>query len=87
MNPKKSVRPGRLPFGECLALNKPCGSLAVSRFARDVVIFPWIGRRDPTSNVPLQFITCPTISEFPFRGGNINNERTFRPVPVARHLV
>jgi hypothetical protein len=77
VNPKKRIRPRHLPFGEGLALNEPCGSLAVSRFARDVVIFPWIGRREPTSNMLLQLITCQTISGLSFDGGNVKKEQTF----------
>jgi hypothetical protein len=69
VNPEKRIRPGLLPFGERLATNEPCRGLAVPRFACEVVIFPRIGRRDPTSNVPLQVITCQTISGFPFGGG------------------
>jgi hypothetical protein len=90
VNPKKGIRPGLLPFGKRLTMNEPCRSLAVPTFAGDVVIFPWIGRRDPFSNLPLQFIifiTCQTISAPSSGGGNVKKEQTFRLVLVARHLV
>jgi hypothetical protein len=49
------------PFGERIAVNEPCPSLALPRRAGDVVIFPWIWGREPAKNIFPQFVTCQTI--------------------------
>jgi len=55
-------------------MNEPRPSFAVPRSARDVVIFPWIGRRKPTENILLQLITCQKVSVIP--GSNDNDGMT-----------
>jgi hypothetical protein len=63
MNPKKRIR-RCFPFCECVALNEPsCCSVVVS-FTSNIVNFPRIWRRKPTSDILSQLLTCQTISAF-----------------------
>jgi len=51
MYPQKTTR--RFPFPENVALSEPIGGAMEMRVASDVVIRPWIRRRQPTPNVVL----------------------------------
>jgi hypothetical protein len=51
MYPQKTTR--GFPFPINVALSKPIGGAIVMRVASDVVIRPWIWRRQPTPNVVL----------------------------------
>jgi hypothetical protein len=71
MDPKEGTRSGRFPFRECIAVNEPRASLALPRFEGDVIIFPWIGWREPTMDISPQLVTCQTISAFPGSNANV----------------
>ena len=60
--PEQRTRSRCFPFGQRAAVNEPRPSLAMSRFATDVVIFPWIWGSQPTSNLTQQLVTCQLIS-------------------------
>jgi len=51
MDPQQTSR--GFPFPENVALSKPLGGAPVMRVASDVVIRPWIRRRQPTPNLVL----------------------------------
>ena len=36
-----------------------------ARIEGNVMIFPWVRRREPVPNVLLQFVTCQSLSAFP----------------------
>ena len=61
MEPQEGTWARMFPFRERFAMNPPCCGSGVLRFACDVVILPRIWRREPPSNVFLQFFTCETI--------------------------
>jgi hypothetical protein len=61
MNPQKRTCFGPLPFRERVALDKPRRGPRVPQFAGNFVIYGWIWRREPTSDILLQFVTCQTI--------------------------
>ena len=52
-------------------MGEPRGGPFVAQSEGNVVIFPWIRRREPTLNIFLQFVACETISVFPERDGNV----------------
>jgi hypothetical protein len=53
----------------------------------NVMVLPWIGRREPSSDGFLQLVACRKISVFPDNKGKIEMERTFQLVDVVRHLM
>ena len=49
MDPQQTTR--GFPFPETVALSKPLGGSTVMRVASDVVVRPWIRRRQPSPYV------------------------------------
>ena len=62
MDPEERAWARFFPFSECHAIKEPRPGIFVSRFAGDVVIFPWIRGREPFSNITPQLVTCQTNS-------------------------
>jgi hypothetical protein len=90
MNPKMRTYFGPLPFREGVALDEPRRSPRVPQFACNFVIYQWIWRREPASDILLQFVTCQTISVISASNREIRKiERllTFRLVHVAHDVV
>jgi hypothetical protein len=71
MYPEEGTWSRFLPFRKRGAVNEPCPGFAVLRFAGDVVIFPWIRRREPSSNIDPQHVTCQIVSAVPHNNANI----------------
>ena len=62
MDPQKGTRSRRIPFGKSIAMDKPGGCPSVPRSASNVMVRPWIRRREPTLHITLQFVACHTSS-------------------------
>src|ERR1700679_2199386 len=48
-------------------MNPPCSRSAMPRFTREVMVRPWIWRRNPVPDVLLQLVACKSRSVFPGR--------------------
>jgi hypothetical protein len=52
-------------------MNEPRRGPFMMQFAGSVVIFPWIGGRQPMVNILLQYVTCKAIAVISGRNGNV----------------
>jgi hypothetical protein len=82
VDPKEGTWSRQFPFRECITLNEPICGPVVPRSAGNVVIFPWIRRGEPASNVILQLIACQIISEIHITSSTVEIP-TFQLVDVA----
>ncbi len=87
MDPEEGTWWGRFPFRERLAMNEPRPRPCVVRFPGNMVILPWIWRREPTANILLQLVTCHIINVISGGNGSVTGRLTFQFVHVARHFM
>ena len=62
MNPYKRTLIGILPLLERFTLDPPCCCSIMLRSTSNVVILPWIWRREPATDVLLHFVTCEVVT-------------------------
>ena len=86
IDPEQTTR--GFPLSKNVTLSKPLGGATVMRLTSNVVIRPWIRRRQPTPNVVLQLVACQQFqllySEIQILGVG---PRTFRFIYLQDYLL